>query len=144
MFKVRSMYQDAEARRAALQSLNEVDGPIFKMRRDPRVTRIGRIMRRWSLDELPNLFNVLRGEISLVGPRAPLPGEVEQYEDWQAKRLAVTPGLTGLWQVSGRSELSFDEMVMLDIYYIENWSIGLDWKILLRTIPTVLTGRGAY
>ena len=144
MFKLRSMYRDAEQRRAALEHLNEAEGPLFKMRDDPRITKVGKIMRRFSLDELPQLWNVLRGDMSLVGPRAPLAGEVEQYDAWQTRRLAVTPGLTGLWQVSGRSELSFDEMVMLDFYYIENWSIGLDVKILLRTVPAVLTGRGAY
>ncbi|MAG36714.1 MAG: undecaprenyl-phosphate glucose phosphotransferase [Dehalococcoidia bacterium] len=144
MFKFRSMYQDAEQRRAELQALNEVDGPLFKMRDDPRITKVGKFMRRFSLDELPQLWNVVRGEMSLVGPRAPLAGEVEQYDAWQTRRLAVTPGLTGLWQVSGRSELSFDEMVMLDFYYIENWSIGLDVKILLRTLPAVLSGHGAY
>ena len=130
MFKFRSMFRDAEQQRAALEHLNEAEGPLFKIRDDPRVTKVGKIMRRFSLDELPQLWNVLRGEMSLVGPRAPLAGEVEQYDAWQTRRLAVTPGLTGLWQVSGRSELSFDEMVMLDFYYIENWSIGLDVKIL--------------
>ena len=144
MFKFRSMFRDAEQQRAALEHLNEAEGPLFKIRDDPRVTKVGKIMRRFSLDELPQLWNVLRGDMSLVGPRAPLAGEVEQYDAWQTRRLAVTPGLTGLWQVSGRSELSFDEMVMLDFYYIENWSIGLDVKILLRTIPAVLTGHGAF
>lgn len=144
MLKFRSMYRDAEQKRAALQHLNEVQGPLFKMRDDPRITKVGKMMRRFSLDELPQLWNVLRGDMSLVGPRAPLAGEVAQYDAWQTKRLAVTPGLTGLWQVSGRSELSFEEMVMLDFYYIENWSIGLDIKILLRTLPAVVSGHGAY
>ena len=108
------------------------------------MTRVGRFLRRLSLDELPQFYNILIGDMSLVGPRPPLPREVEQYEDWHFKRLDVSPGLTGLWQVSGRSELTFDEMVLLDIWYIENWSLGLDLKILLRTIPAVLLARGAY
>jgi lipopolysaccharide/colanic/teichoic acid biosynthesis glycosyltransferase len=114
------------------------------MRRDPRITRVGAILRRWSLDELPQLFNVLRGEMSLVGPRPPIPSEVEKYEDWQLGRLRAVPGLTGLWQVSGRSEVPFHDMVRLDLHYIRNWSLWLDFEILLRTIPAVLTNRGAY
>jgi lipopolysaccharide/colanic/teichoic acid biosynthesis glycosyltransferase len=105
---------------------------------------VGKILRRWSLDELPQLFNVLRGEMSLVGPRPPLPAELADYEDWQVGRLRATPGLTGLWQVSGRSEVPFHDMVRLDLHYIRNWSIGLDLEILARTIPAVLTNRGAY
>lgn len=142
--KFRSMHTGAEQALAELEALNEVQGPIFKMREDPRLTRVGRLLRRMSLDELPQLWNVLRGEMSLVGPRPPLPSEVERYEDWHCRRLEVVPGITGLWQVSGRSELSFDEMVMLDLYYIENWSLTLDLQILARTIPTVLAGRGAF
>ncbi|MBI2886697.1 MAG: sugar transferase [Chloroflexi bacterium] len=142
--KFRSMRVDSEALLPRLQSHNEATGPLFKMRNDPRVTRVGHWLRRSSLDELPQLWNVLRGEMSLVGPRPPLPSEVEQYQEWHRKRLTVAPGLTGLWQVSGRSELPFDEMVLLDIYYIENWSLGLDFQILLRTIPAVLLGSGAY
>ena len=144
MLKFRSMCLDADARLAELRARNEASGPLFKMRQDPRVTRVGRFIRRWSLDELPQLFNVLRGEMSLVGPRPPLPSEVEQYEDWQHGRLRAVPGLTGLWQVSGRSEVPFHDMVRLDLHYIRNWSLGLDLEILMRTIPAVLTNRGAY
>jgi exopolysaccharide biosynthesis polyprenyl glycosylphosphotransferase len=144
LYKFRTMRKDAEALLPQLAAHNEAGGPIFKMKNDPRCTRVGRILRRLSLDELPQLWNVLRGDISLVGPRAPIPREVERYEEWHKKRLEVTPGLTGLWQVSGRSSLTFDEMVMLDIYYIENWSLALDLKILLKTIPAVLAGSGAY
>ncbi len=130
--------------RGDLTDFNEADGPLFKIKNDPRLTRTGRWIRRFSLDELPQVFNVLRGEMSLVGPRPALPEEVDAYESWHRKRLEVTPGLTGMWQVSGRSNLSFDEMVMLDIYYVENWSPFLDLSIMLRTIPKVLSGEGAY
>lgn len=144
MYKFRSMHVGAEEQQDMLADLNEADGPIFKIRDDPRLTRVGRILRRLSLDELPQLVNVLRGEMSLVGPRPPVPAEVEKYQEWHKKRLEAPPGMTGLWQVSGRSRLSFDEMVLLDIYYIENWSLWLDFKILMRTIPKVLLGEGAY
>jgi exopolysaccharide biosynthesis polyprenyl glycosylphosphotransferase len=144
MYKFRSMHEEAEAELEQLRELNEADGPIFKMRDDPRLTRVGRFLRRTSLDELPQLWNVLRGEMSLVGPRPPLPAEVARYMEWHKKRLEVRPGMTALWQVSGRSTLSFDEGVLLDVYYIENWSLWLDFKILLRTIPKVLFGAGAY
>ncbi|MGB9775308.1 MAG: undecaprenyl-phosphate glucose phosphotransferase [Anaerolineae bacterium] len=144
MYKFRSMHVGAEEQQDMLADLNEADGPIFKIRDDPRLTRVGRILRRLSLDELPQLVNVLRGEMSLVGPRPPIPAEVEKYQEWHKKRLEAPPGMTGLWQVSGRSRLSFDEMVLLDIYYIENWSLWLDFKILMRTIPKVLLGEGAY
>lgn len=144
MLKFRSMSVDAERRLAELRARNEASGPLFKMRQDPRVTRVGRVLRRWSLDELPQLVNVLRGEMSLVGPRPPLPSEVAEYEDWHLGRLRAVPGLTGLWQVSGRSEVPFHDMVRLDLHYIRNWSLGLDFEILLRTIPAVLTSRGAY
>ncbi len=144
MYKFRSMYQGAEEEQAALLELNEADGPLFKIRNDPRVTRVGRFLRRTSLDELPQLLNVLRGEMSLVGPRPSLPNEVEQYQEWHKKRLEAPPGMAGLWQVSGRSRLSFDEMALLDIYYIENWSPWMDFKILLRTVPQVVLGEGAY
>ncbi len=143
-YKFRSMREGAEEQVAQLSNLNEATGPLFKIRNDPRRTRIGRWIRRTSLDELPQLFNVFRGEMSLVGPRPPLMTEVEQYEDWHRKRLEVAPGITGLSQVSGRSELTFDETVMLDIYYIENWSPWLDLWILFKTVPTVLLARGAY
>ena len=142
--KFRSMCVDAEQRLAELIGQNEADGPLFKMRDDPRLTRVGRIIRRISIDELPQLWNVVRGEMSLVGPRPPIPAEVEQYEDWHRRRLEVVPGITGLWQVSGRSELSFDEMVMLDIFYIENWSLSLDLQILARTLPAVFARSGAF
>jgi exopolysaccharide biosynthesis polyprenyl glycosylphosphotransferase len=144
MLKFRSMRQDAERQLVLLLANNEASGPLFKIRADPRVTRVGRVLRRLSLDELPQLFNVLHGEMSLVGPRPPLPSEVDKYEEWQFGRLRAVPGLTGLWQVSGRSDVPFHDMVRLDLHYIRNWSLGLDLEILLRTIPAVLTSRGAY
>jgi len=144
MLKFRSMCADAEGQLALLSDRNEASGPLFKIRRDPRVTRVGRILRRGSLDELPQLFNVLRREMSLVGPRPPLPGEVAKYEDWQLARLRALPGMTGLWQVSGRSEVPFNDMVRLDLHYVRNWSLGLDLEIILRTIPAVIANRGAY
>ncbi len=144
LYKFRSMYQDAEAQLAKLRDKNEAAGPLFKIRDDPRRTRVGKFIRRTSIDELPQLINVLRGEMSLVGPRPGLASEVAQYQQWHYKRLEALPGITGLWQVSGRSNLSFDEMVMLDIYYVENWSLGLDLRIMLRTVPQLLFGDGAY
>jgi exopolysaccharide biosynthesis polyprenyl glycosylphosphotransferase len=143
-YKFRSMVDNADELRSQLAELNESTGPLFKIRNDPRLTRVGRFIRRYSLDELPQLYNVLRGEMSLIGPRPNLPEEVAQYQEWMKKRLSVSPGLTGLWQVSGRSDLTFDEMVLLDIYYVENWSIGLDISILLRSAPAVLRATGAY
>lgn len=143
-YKFRSMREDAEAVKPHLTRLNEAAGPIFKIKEDPRITRVGKVIRRFSLDELPQLINIFRGDMSLVGPRPPLPSEVEVYEDWHHDRLKIPAGLTGLWQVMGRSDLSFDEMVMLDLHYAENWSLWLDFKIMLRTIPTVLFARGAY
>jgi exopolysaccharide biosynthesis polyprenyl glycosylphosphotransferase len=143
-YKFRTMVLDAEARKAELSELNEADGPVFKIRNDPRMTRIGRFLRRASLDEIPQFWNVLRDEMSLVGPRPQLPEEVGRYEDWHRRRLEVKPGLTGLWQVLGRSDTSFDDMVRLDIYYAENWSPGMDLRIMLETIPAVLSGKGAY
>jgi exopolysaccharide biosynthesis polyprenyl glycosylphosphotransferase len=144
MFKFRSMYVDASERQAALEGSNEASGPLFKIKDDPRVTRVGRFMRRYSIDELPQVLNVLRGEMSLVGPR-PLPlRDYVQLEDWHRKRYLVLPGMTGLWQVSGRIELSFDDLVRLDFYYLENWSIWLDISILAKTMPAVLARRGAY
>jgi exopolysaccharide biosynthesis polyprenyl glycosylphosphotransferase len=142
--KLRSMYVDAEARKSELASFNEADGPVFKIKDDPRITRIGRIIRKWSLDEIPQLINVLRGEMSLVGPRPPLPSEVAQYEYYQLRRLDVKPGITGLQQVSGRSNLDFTEWISLDIEYIERRSLWFDMLILLRTIPAVISTRGAY
>ncbi|WP_376788436.1 undecaprenyl-phosphate glucose phosphotransferase [Thermoflexus sp.] len=144
MYKFRTMRVGAEQEQERLRALNEASGPLFKIRNDPRVTRVGRILRRLSLDELPQLINVLKGEMSLVGPRPPVPAEVEAYKPWQRQRLAAVPGMTGLWQISGRSDLTFDEMCLLDIYYIENWSPLLDLEIMLRTIPRVLMGEGAY
>ncbi len=144
MYKFRTMYINAEKRLDKLRKHNEATGPIFKIKKDPRITKIGRLLRRFSIDELPQIINVFKGELSLVGPRPPLPGEVKQYEDWQYKRLNVKQGITGLWQVSGRSELSFEEMARLDLYYIQNWSIEMDIKILFKTIPTILFGKGAY
>lgn len=144
MYKFRTMYAEADKRLPSLRKQSEVDGPIFKMKNDPRVTKVGRFLRKLSIDELPQIINVLRGEMSLVGPRPPLPGEVKKYEGWHKKRLNVKQGITGLWQVSGRSNLSFEEMVRLDLYYIQNWSIGMDIRILLKTIPAVLFWRGAY
>ncbi len=143
-YKFRSMVEDADTLRSELAGLNEASGPLFKVRDDPRRTRVGRFLRRYSLDELPQLFNVLKGDMSLVGPRPNLPEEVAQYQEWHKKRLSVSPGITGLWQVSGRSDLTFDEMVLLDIYYVENWNLFIDFTILLRSIPAVLRGRGAY
>ncbi len=143
-YKFRSMCVGAEEEREGLLALNEADGPLFKMRDDPRITRVGRFLRRSSLDELPQLVNVLMGHMSLVGPRPATPSEVQRYQPWHKRRLEVAPGITGLWQVSGRSQLSFDEMVLLDLYYIENWSPPLDLRIMLRTLPKILTGEGAY
>jgi exopolysaccharide biosynthesis polyprenyl glycosylphosphotransferase len=144
MQKFRSMRPDADKQLADLLKLNEAEGPIFKMRDDPRRTPLGTLMRRWSIDELPQLWNVLKGDMSLVGPRPATPREVGLYEEWQLHRLDALPGITGLWQVSGRSELGFSEQVLMDITYIENWSLGLDLRILLRTVPAVLTGKGAF
>jgi exopolysaccharide biosynthesis polyprenyl glycosylphosphotransferase len=144
LYKFRSMAIGAEEQKDLLRDLNEADGPIFKIKADPRRTRMGRWLRRLSLDELPQFYNVLRGDMSIIGPRPPLPEEVAEYQPWHMRRLEIAPGITGLWQVSGRSELPFDEMALLDIYYVEQWSPALDLKILLRTIPTVLFGDGAY
>jgi lipopolysaccharide/colanic/teichoic acid biosynthesis glycosyltransferase len=144
MLKFRSMVPDAEARKAGLMAQNEMsDGILFKIRRDPRVTRVGRLCRKLSLDELPQLFNVLRGEMSLVGPRPPVPSEVALYDPGHRRRLEALPGITGLWQVSGRNEINFQGQVQLDVAYIERQTLGLDLSILMRTIPAVLTGRGA-
>jgi len=143
LYKFRSMVLDADARRADVEQLNELDGPAFKMADDPRCTPLGRWLRRFSLDELPQLWNVLRGDMSFVGPRPPLPEEVERYATWQRRRLRMRPGLTCLWALEGRSRLSFDRWMRLDLAYIDNWSLWLDLKIFLRTIPVVLFGRGA-
>lgn len=143
-YKFRSMVLDAEERLAELQAKNEASGPVFKMKNDPRVTKLGRFLRHTSLDELPQIINVLKGEMSLVGPRPPLPAEVAKYTREQRKRLTIKPGITGPWQVSGRSDISFDEWVRLDVYYIQNWSLLLDITILLKTIVVVLSRKGAY
>lgn len=143
-YKFRTMIPDAEGMLESLRHLNETDGPIFKIRNDPRLTRLGKFLRRYSLDELPQFWNVLKGDMSLVGPRPPTPNEVEQYADWQLKRLEIRPGLTCLWQIKGRSNLSFREWMKFDLFYIENWSFGLDIKIILRTILVVFKGQGAY
>lgn len=144
MFKLRSMRVGAEALRQDLDAVNEVDGPVFKLRQDPRITGLGRWLRRTSLDELPQLLNVLRGDMSLVGPRPPLPDEVAEYEPWQLRRLSMRPGLTGLWQVSGRSAVPFERWMALDLEYIDRWSLWLDLELLLRTVPAVVSGRGAW
>ena len=144
ILKFRTMRVGADEMLQELRALNEADGPLFKLRDDPRVTRVGRWLRRWSLDELPQILNVIRGDMSLVGPRPPLPEEVREYEEWQFDRLEVPPGITGLWQISGRSDLSFEEYVRLDLFYIENWSLAYDFFIVAKTIPTLLSTRGAY
>ncbi len=144
LLKLRTMVEGAEELLDDVAHLNEHEGPVFKATNDPRLTAVGRLIRRFSFDEFPQLLNVLRGEMSLVGPRPPLPHEVARYERWQRRRLSMKPGVTGLWQVSGRSDIqSFEEWINLDLSYIDNWSLSLDAKILLRTIPTVLSGRGA-
>ncbi|MEU3777168.1 sugar transferase [Streptomyces sp. NPDC032472] len=144
MAKFRTMVTDAERLRHQLTGTNEQDGRMFKIRRDPRITRVGRVLRRYSLDELPQLFNVVQGHMSLVGPRPPLPDEVAGYDEVELRRLAVKPGLTGLWQVSGRSDLSWDETVALDLRYVDNWSPSVDLGVLCRTVGAVVAGRGAY
>jgi exopolysaccharide biosynthesis polyprenyl glycosylphosphotransferase len=143
MLKFRSMVADAEAQQSNLIALNEQSGPVFKIRRDPRVTRLGRLIRKTSIDELPQLFNVLRGDMSLVGPRPPIPSEVQKYAAWQRRRLSMKPGLTCLWQVSGRSRIRFEEWMRLDLAYIDSWSLALDFQILLKTLPAVIAGDGA-
>jgi len=145
IFKFRSMYRDAEQKLRALMEGNQyTDGPLFKMKQDPRITRMGRWLRRFSLDELPQLVNVAKGDMSLVGPRPPLPSEVSQYGLDVRRRLLVTPGLTGLWQISGRSQLSWDESVRLDLHYVESWSLALDAMILWKTVAAVVRRQGSY
>jgi exopolysaccharide biosynthesis polyprenyl glycosylphosphotransferase len=143
MLKFRSMVADAEALKAALADKNEQSGPVFKIARDPRITSVGRFLRKHSIDELPQLVNVLRGDMSIVGPRPPLSTEVARYEAWQVRRLSVRPGLTCVWQVSGRSQISFEQWMLLDMRYIDHWSLFQDLRLILRTVPVVLTGRGA-
>lgn len=143
MLKFRSMVVNAEELRAKLLAQNEQSGPVFKMKTDPRITRVGRFIRKYSIDELPQLLNVLRGEMSLVGPRPPIPSEVEKYEAWQRRRLSVRPGLTCVWQVSGRNEISFEDWMYLDMQYIDHWCLKRDLELIVKTVPVVLTGRGA-
>jgi len=142
--KFRTMCRDADAHRHEFDDQNEVDGPVFKIRHDPRITRVGRVLRKLSIDELPQLLHVLSGKMSLVGPRPPLPGEVAAYSEWEAQRLLVKPGLTCIWQVSGRSDLDFHTWVTMDVEYLRDWSLWLDLKLLARTVPAVLSGHGAY
>jgi len=144
MLKFRTMVENAEELKTSLTGLNELDGPVFKMKNDPRITWVGRILRKTSLDEMPQFINVLKGEMSIVGPRPPIPSEVEKYQLWQRRRLSMRPGLTCLWQVSGRDNISFDAWMKLDLKYIDNWSFWMDLKIIIRTIPIVLFGKGAY
>ncbi len=144
MYKFRSMVKEAEIAQKDLMGKNEVDGPIFKIKQDPRVTRVGRLLRKYSIDEFPQIINVIKGDMSLVGPR-PLPiPQVEREDFRQLQRLEVRPGLTGLWQVRGRSDISFARLVKWDVWYINNWSFWLDLNILLQTIPVVIKGKGAY
>lgn len=144
MFKFRSMVVDAEDQLPSLLDENQGNGVLFKIKNDPRVTRVGAVLRKYSLDELPQLLNVIRGDMSLVGPRPPLPREVDEYEKWVHRRLLVKPGITGLWQVSGRSDLSWEDSIRLDLYYVENWSLIGDLAILWRTIRAVARPDGAY
>ena len=144
MYKFRTMLDGADAMLPDVRRLNEMEGPVFKLRRDPRVTTVGRWLRAWSLDELPQLWNVVRGEMSLVGPRPPLAAEVARYDGPQRRRLAMKPGMTGAWQVAGRNQVSFDDWMRLDLAYIDTWSLKTDLIILARTIPAVLSRRGAW
>lgn len=143
MLKFRTMVENAEALKGRLAPKNEMDGPVFKMKHDPRITPLGRFLRKFSIDELPQLVNVLRGDMSVVGPRPPVPSEVAKYQVWQRRRLSVRPGLTCIWQVSGRNEISFEQWMYMDLEYIDNWSFGKDLELVLKTFPVVLTGRGA-
>jgi exopolysaccharide biosynthesis polyprenyl glycosylphosphotransferase len=142
ILKFRSMVSGADTLQKALEEHNEQSGPVFKMRNDPRITPLGRILRKFSIDELPQFINVLRGDMTLVGPRPPVPKEVAQYEPWQLRRLSVVPGLTCIWQVSGRNEIAFKDWMYLDLRYIDTWSLGQDLSLLLKTVPTVVAGRG--
>jgi exopolysaccharide biosynthesis polyprenyl glycosylphosphotransferase len=143
VLKIRTMVVDAEARLAELRELNEADGPLFKMTDDPRITRVGRFLRVTSLDELPQLWNVMRGDMSLVGPRPALPHETEEWDALLTQRLRVKPGITGMWQVSGRSDTTFEDYTRLDLYYVDNWSLATDLAILAKTVPVVLLRKGA-
>jgi lipopolysaccharide/colanic/teichoic acid biosynthesis glycosyltransferase len=143
MLKLRTMYVDAEQRKAELMHLNEMTGPVFKMKNDPRITPVGRIFRRLSIDELPQLWDVLRGDMSLVGPRPAVPLEVDEYATFERRRLSMRPGLTCIWQVNGRNDIGFDDWVRLDLEYIDTWNLTNDFKILAQTLPAVLGGEGA-
>jgi exopolysaccharide biosynthesis polyprenyl glycosylphosphotransferase len=143
MLKFRSMYRDAEERLAALKAQNEMSGPVFKMKNDPRVTRMGRFLRKTSLDEFPQFWNVLKGEMSIVGPRPPIPAEVREYKRWQRRRLSMRPGITCVWQISGRNNIDFDHWMEMDLDYIDRWSLWSDLAICLKTVPAVLSARGA-
>jgi exopolysaccharide biosynthesis polyprenyl glycosylphosphotransferase len=143
MYKFRSMVVDAERRLETLMAKNEQTGPVFKMRHDPRITPIGRVLRTFSIDELPQLFNILTGDMAIVGPRPPVPSEVAQYQPWQRRRLSVRPGLTCLWQVKGRNSIGFDEWMLLDLEYVDQWSFAKDAALIGRTVPVVVTGRGS-
>jgi len=144
LYKFRSMYKGADKKLSELKVLNEMDGPVFKIKKDPRITPVGRILRKFSVDELPQLFNVFVGHMSLIGPRPPIPEEVEEYKPWQRRRLSMRPGISCLWQVNGRNKLDFDEWMKLDLEYLDNWSLWLDFKIMMKTIPVVVFGIGAY
>jgi exopolysaccharide biosynthesis polyprenyl glycosylphosphotransferase len=144
LYKFRTMYQGADGERFTLEAKNEMNGPVFKIKNDPRVTKVGKILRKLSLDELPQFYNVLAGHMSLVGPRPPIPEEVRKYQTWQRRRLSMRPGMTCLWQVMGRNNVDFDEWMKLDLEYLDNWSLWLDFRIMVKTIPAVLFGSGAY
>jgi exopolysaccharide biosynthesis polyprenyl glycosylphosphotransferase len=143
MLKFRSMVVNAEQLQAKLQQQNEQTGPVFKMRSDPRITRVGRFIRRYSIDELPQFWNVVRGDMSIVGPRPPLPSEVVQYDAWQRRRLSMRPGLTCLWQTQGRNRIGFEQWMYLDLQYVDQWSVLSDLQLVARTIPAVISGDGA-
>jgi lipopolysaccharide/colanic/teichoic acid biosynthesis glycosyltransferase len=143
MMKLRTMYQDTDRQKIDLAHLNEMEGPVFKIRNDPRITPVGRLLRRFSIDELPQLWDVLIGQMSLVGPRPSLPREVAEYQTFERRRLSMRPGLTCIWQVSGRNEIGFEDWVRLDLEYIDTWSLANDLRILVRTVPAVLRGTGA-
>ena len=141
-FKFRTMVVNAESLQKSLLSQNEQEGPVFKIKNDPRVTKIGRFLRKTSLDELPQFFNVLKGEMSIVGPRPPIPSEVKQYQRWQNRRLSMKPGITCIWQVSGRNNIPFEQWMKMDMQYIDTWSLKLDMIILLKTVKVVFAGDG--
>jgi lipopolysaccharide/colanic/teichoic acid biosynthesis glycosyltransferase len=143
LYKFRSMVKNAEKMREQIEHLNEMSGPVFKIRDDPRLTKVGKFIRKFSIDELPQLFNVLKGDMSLVGIRPPISEEVKKYERWQRRRLSMKPGITCIWQVSGRNKVDFDQWMRMDLNYIDNWSLKLDFKLLLKTIPAVLFTKGA-